>query len=96
MLTLTAENVSLFVDQNSLPGAINTYKIEAINSCNSSNIQTDIGFADPNGEISGHVSTANGEYVSGVEVNVTPIVGKSVNLMELQLAKEKRFLFPIL
>ena len=94
LLTLTAENVSLFVDQNSLPGAINTYKIEAINSCNSSNIQSDIGFADPNGEISGHVSTANGEYVSGVEVNVTPIVGKSVKFNGTPIGQGKAISFP--
>lgn len=78
LLTLTDENVSLFVDENSIPGNINTYKLQAINDCNQSGIQTDIGFADPNGEMSGHIATANGEYVEGVEVNVTPIIGKSI------------------
>src|SRR5690606_3404645 len=78
ILIVTDENVNLYVDNNSLPGQVNTYTVEAINACKISNARSDLGFADPNGIISGHISTANGSFVEDVEVNVTPIVGTSL------------------
>ena len=94
LLTLAAENVTQFVDVNSVPGNINTYKVQAVNACNQSNIEQDIGFADPNGELSGHVSTATGEYVAGVEVNVTPVVGQSIKFNGAPVGEGYALRFP--
>lgn len=78
LLMITDEDVSLFVDENSLPGTINTYRVQAINACKQSNVLSDIGFADPNGSISGQVATSNGSFVEDAIIEVTPIRGSAL------------------
>lgn len=80
VISVENQDVVNYVDENGTPGVIYNYSVEAVTSCSVSNREQDLGFSDPNGVISGHISTPGGQYVKDVEVVVSPTVGTSIKL----------------
>lgn len=68
-----------YTDTNVKPGIFYSYTITAINNFGESVLGTTTGFVNPNGVITGTISTSKKTPVSEVEVSLTPIVGQSLS-----------------
>lgn len=69
---------SRFTDLNVLAGEFYSYELLAHNEFGVSTRVASVGFTNPNGVITGNVSSPNGSPMVDVEVRVTPTLGKSL------------------
>ncbi|GGD54893.1 hypothetical protein GCM10011514_18840 [Emticicia aquatilis] len=72
------ENVREFLDFNTQAGEYYEYSIVAKNVFGTGSPSKYVGFVNPNGVVSGKVSTNSGNPVPGVEVRLTPLTGNSM------------------
>ncbi|GMU86840.1 MAG: hypothetical protein AMXMBFR48_20810 [Ignavibacteriales bacterium] len=77
LATLPASQ-NYYVDYNVYPGTFYRYTVTGINEFNESPPSEAIGFVNPNGIITGAISTQFGRPVHDVEVTVTPTLGKAM------------------
>ncbi|MFY0608467.1 MAG: T9SS type A sorting domain-containing protein [Cyclobacteriaceae bacterium] len=68
-----------FQDWNVFPGEYYTYEIVTSNEYGESHAQEVIGFLNPNGRITGNVSTQSGSPVSDVKVTLAPNLGRTLS-----------------
>lgn len=67
-----------YIDYNVYPGTFYRYTVTGVNEFNESPPSEAIGFVNPNGIITGAISTQFGRPVNDVEVTVTPTFGKAM------------------
>ncbi|RMH74344.1 MAG: LamG domain-containing protein, partial [Gemmatimonadetes bacterium] len=67
-----------FVDTNVLAGIFYTYEVEGINEFGTSQRGAAVGFVNPNGVITGNISTTRGTPMADVEVSVLPNLGQAL------------------
>ncbi|QOJ27482.1 MAG: T9SS type A sorting domain-containing protein [Ignavibacteriales bacterium] len=67
-----------YIDYNVYPGTFYRYTVTGVNEFNESPPSEAIGFVNPNGIITGAISTQFGRPVHDVEVTVTPTLGKAM------------------
>lgn len=72
-------DVSQYIDMDVKPGQIYSYEIRPKNYFGIGKIHTTSGFVNPNGRITGKIKTPHENPVVGVEVQLLPYFGKSVN-----------------
>jgi hypothetical protein len=72
------ENVRDFLDFNVQAGEYYEYSIEAKNVFGTGTRSKAVGFVNPNGVVSGKISTNSGNPVPNVEVRLTPLTGNSM------------------
>lgn len=75
---LSASDTS-YVDTNVKAGVFYFYTITAINEYGESVLGNTTGFVNPNGVITGNISTSKKTPVSDVEVSLSPVVGQSIS-----------------
>ena len=66
-----------YLDFNVFSGMYYTYGVSVENSMGESPTDDDVGFLNPNGMITGHVSTPSGNPVINTKVKLTPNLGRS-------------------
>lgn len=78
-LGTVGEEISQFIDFNVQPGEVYEYSVFGKNQYGNGGKASAIGFVNPNGLVSGTVSTLNGNPVPGVTVALSPNSGSSLN-----------------
>ena len=71
-------DVRQFLDFNIQAGEYYEYSIEAKNVFGTGSPGKSVGFVNPNGVVSGKITTNSGNPVPGVEVRLTPLTGASM------------------
>ena len=66
-------------DMNVMPGVFYLYEAVATNDYGNSDVGSDYGFVNPNGTITGNVSTTNSNPVSDVEIVLSPNQGQALS-----------------
>ncbi len=67
-----------YQDYNVQPGQHYAYAVTTSNAFGTSRTQSDIGFLNPNGIVTGHIQTNSLSPVDGVEVRLNPTLGKAL------------------
>ncbi len=68
----TNSNVFSFIDNSITPGIYYTYAVTGINSQGEGAKTEDLGYVNPNGVVSGRITTFSGSSVEGAIVSLTP------------------------
>ncbi|MBI5215123.1 MAG: T9SS type A sorting domain-containing protein [Ignavibacteriae bacterium] len=71
-------NTTSYLDYNVQPGQHYAYAVTSSNTMGESRTESDIGFLNPNGIVTGHIQTNMMSAVEGVEVRLTPLLGKAL------------------
>ncbi|MBI3193827.1 MAG: T9SS type A sorting domain-containing protein [Ignavibacteriae bacterium] len=71
-------NTTSYLDYNVQPGQHYAYAVTSSNTMGESRTQSDIGFLNPNGIVTGHIQTNMMSAVEGVEVRLNPMLGKAL------------------
>ncbi len=66
-------------DMNVVPGYFYQYEAVATNDYGTSAKGSDYGFVNPNGTITGHIETPNGNPIANVDVSLSPNLGQSLS-----------------
>lgn len=61
-----------FIDYNIVPGVYYTYGVSGVNAQGEGNPTEDLGYVNPNGVVSGRVTTFSGNSVEGAVVTLSP------------------------
>ncbi|MEL6924141.1 MAG: hypothetical protein AAFO94_08845, partial [Bacteroidota bacterium] len=67
-----------FIDFNVIPGNFYNYEIRGINSFGDGYPAQAVGFVNPNGSVTGQVTTINDNPVAGVQVTLEPTIGTAL------------------
>lgn len=67
-----------FIDFNVIPGNFYNYSVRGVNSFGDGYLGEAVGFVNPNGTVTGQVTTINDNPVAGVQVTLEPTLGTSV------------------
>jgi hypothetical protein len=79
-----------FTDFDVIPGELYKYEITGLNKYGEGNAKPVVGFVNPNGIITGSVTTSSGQPSRGVDVTLSPNLGKSLDFSNLAV-----FSFPL-
>jgi hypothetical protein len=72
-----------FIDFNVIAGQFYTYEVAGINSFGEGYRGKTLGFLNPNGVVTGRITTFSGNPVPGTIVTLSPTIGKSLNFNQL-------------
>ncbi|MBI2419227.1 MAG: hypothetical protein HYV28_15265, partial [Ignavibacteriales bacterium] len=78
LLSTIAADQLFYKDFNIQPGVFYSYTVTGVNKYGTSPIGSSVGFVNPNGTITGKITTSNGTPVNDVEILITPNLGKSL------------------
>lgn len=79
-LATFSTDVRQFIDFNAIAGEFYTYTVTGVNDFGEGFAAAQIGFVNPNGSITGRVTTRNSNPVPDVAVIIEPTIGKSIQL----------------
>lgn len=68
-----------FIDFNVIPGNFYDYEVRGVNIFGEGTPAPAIGFVNPNGKVSGQVTSINDNPVSGVQVTLEPTIGTALS-----------------
>lgn len=68
-----------FIDFNVVPGNFYNYEVRGVNSFGEGYPAWGVGFVNPNGSVTGQVTSINGNPVADVQVTLSPTIGKSLS-----------------
>ncbi|MBN2088627.1 T9SS type A sorting domain-containing protein [candidate division KSB1 bacterium] len=71
---------TLYMDTQVMPGYYYNYELQAKNKYGLGAKAAEVGFVNPNGVITGRITTPHGNPVNGIELSLSPTTGKSVML----------------
>ncbi len=67
-----------FIDFNVIPGNFYNYEVRGVNGFGDGYPGAAVGFVNPNGKVTGQVTTINDNPVAGVQVTLEPTIGNSL------------------
>ncbi len=67
-----------FIDFNVIPGNFYNYEVRGVNIFGDGYPAQAVGFVNPNGSVTGQVTSINGNPVADVQVTLEPTIGKSL------------------
>ena len=72
-------SITEYVDQNVVAGRYYEYSVVAVNSAGESSVKRTIGFLNPNGTVTGNITTRSTRAVPDVQVTLSPTLGSSLD-----------------
>ncbi|MFZ4561246.1 MAG: LamG-like jellyroll fold domain-containing protein, partial [Saprospiraceae bacterium] len=72
-----------FIDFNVIAGQFYTYEVAGVNSFGEGYKGKALGFLNPNGVVTGRITTFSGNSVPGTVVTLSPTIGKSLSFNQL-------------
>lgn len=82
LIGTVGENDYSFIDYNVVPGVYYTYSVAGVNNRGIGIRTSDLGYVNPNGVISGRITTFSGNSVEGALVSLSPSNNLSVRFSE--------------
>ena len=71
-----------FIDFNVIPGNFYNYEVRGVNVFGDGYPATVVGFVNPNGSVTGQVTSINDNPVADVQVTLEPTIGKSLHFTD--------------